>query len=393
MKILSILDHNPYASSSATANRFISLAEGLQVCGNQIDLLLMNGYLDRQEYETFGHKGTHNSINYKYINPVLFKNKYIRKPLKVIFFKALITKKLTKIILESNYDYVWIGYSSIALKVGLSLVKENLPVKFFHERSEFSWIGIKNKHLHRNYVKNFLSRIDVMSIMTQKLISYYHPFLGEHTQIIHLPMTVDLERFEIDKSETDLKQPYIAYCGSMNNEKDGVDILIKSFINIMQDFPEYHLYLAGPLKPVRDYKHLQNIIITNKAAERIHFLGSTHRDDIPQFLKNAEILAMARPNSKQAEGGFPTKLGEYLATGNPVCLTNVGEISEYLKNGESAYIAKPDDIESFKSVLQLAIRSQNASYVGLNGKRIASKHFDKMKQAQLLSEILDKQLC
>lgn len=392
MKILAILDHNPYVQSNATANRFISLAEGLRENDNQVDLVLVNGYLNNQEYQTFGSSGTYHAINYNYINPILFKNKYIRKFFKNVFFRTLIIKKLKKQILENKYDYVWVGYTSILLMIGLALTKEHLPVKFFHERSEFSWIGIKSKHLHRRYLKNFLCHVDVMSIMTQTLISYYKPFLGKHTQIIHLPMTVDLKRFDIDKSETDLQQPYIAYCGSLNNQKDGVDILIQSFISIMQEFPTYHLYLAGTIEPTNDYKHLLNIIKTNKATERIHFLGAIHKDKIPPFLKNAEILALARPNSKQAEGGFPTKLGEYLATGNPVCVTNVGEISKYLKHEESAFIAQPDDVKSFKNVLQLAIRSQNAKFVGLNGQKIASEYFDKTKQTQFLSDFLNKQL-
>ena len=51
---------------------------------------------------------------------------------------------------------------------------------------------------------------------------------------------------------------------------------------------------------------------------------------------------MARPDSRQARGGFPTKLGEYLATGKPVCVTKVGEITVYLEDNVSAFLAEPE---------------------------------------------------
>ena len=49
------------------------------------------------------------------------------------------------------------------------------------------------------------------------------------------------------------------------------------------------------------------------------------------------MLVLARPDNIQAKGGFPTKLGEYLATGNPVVVTKVGEIPNYLIDGVNAF--------------------------------------------------------
>ena len=56
-------------------------------------------------------------------------------------------------------------------------------------------------------------------------------------------------------------------------------------------------------------------------------------------------MALARPTNKQAEGGFPTKLGEYLATGNTVVVTNVGEIGEFLHDKVNAFVSDPDSPE------------------------------------------------
>jgi len=61
----------------------------------------------------------------------------------------------------------------------------------------------------------------------------------------------------------------------------------------------------------------------------------------------AKILALARPKSKVADAGFPSKLTEYLSTGNPVVVTRVGEIPYYLKDNVHAFLTEPDSVNSF----------------------------------------------
>ena len=52
-------------------------------------------------------------------------------------------------------------------------------------------------------------------------------------------MFVDSSRFEIIKEQT---EPYIAYCGTISREKDGVDILLKAFSVFRQSASDYKLY-------------------------------------------------------------------------------------------------------------------------------------------------------
>ena len=85
--------------------------------------------------------------------------------------------------------------------------------------------------------------------------------------------------------------------------------------------------------------------------------------------------------------GFPTKLGEYLATGNPVVVTKVGEITDYLDNG-CAYLAEPDSVQSFSDKLIEALTNENSNIVGNKGRDIAIKYFSHKKQGEKLSNQL-----
>jgi glycosyltransferase involved in cell wall biosynthesis len=392
LKILVITGQNPFINSNAPSNRLLTLAEGMVANGVKVDMLFIEGYNNVIEKVKFLKSGNFKSINYEYLNFYNYSNFIIRNLFyRIIPDKFLVDKIINK-IKSGNYDYLWLGMNPRNVNIGLDIFKMKLNIKFVHERSEYSWIGFHGKDkLHQKYLNQFLPHIDYFAIMTKTLIDYYKDFVGKKTRMIHIPMTVDFSRFDGEITNNKLKKPYIGYCGTMDIKKDGVDILISSFINIMNEFPDHNLYIAGPLVPEKDYKYLKSLMVTEKIRERIIFLGSLTRDKIPEFLMNSDILAMARPDTKQAEGGFPTKLGEYLATGKPVCVTNVGEICNYLKNNESAFISDPDSVESFTDAILRALKSENAKQIGLNGRNVALKHFNKEIQAKMLVDFLAKE--
>ena len=128
-------------------------------------------------------------------------------------------------------------------------------------------------------------------------------------------------------------------------------------------------------------------------TNRITYFGVLNKDQIPVFVCNADLLVLSRPDSHQAQGGFPTKLGEYLATGNPVCVTKVGEIPDYLEDNVSAFMATPGDVDSFADAMDRALSNpDNAKKVGLAGRKVAEREFNSEIQAKRLYEFLQENL-
>ena len=80
--------------------------------------------------------------------------------------------------------------------------------------------------------------------------------------------------------------------------------------------------------------------------------------------------------------GFPTKLGEYLLTENPVVVTSVGDIPLFLRHGESAYLAEPGNPEDIAAKIEDALSSPNASSVGKKGAEIAKQCFNSEIEAE-----------
>ncbi len=128
-----------------------------------------------------------------------------------------------------------------------------------------------------------------------------------------------------------------------------------------------------------------------KVINRIIFTGRIDKDQVPHYLMNAKILALARPDSIQAQGGFPTKLGEYLATGRPVVVTRTGEIPLYLHHGQNALLCEPGNVDDFANKLRWALENyDHACRIGANGRIIAETVFNSRIQAKKLSTFLEQ---
>ena len=191
---------------------------------------------------------------------------------------------------------------------------------------------------------------------------------------------------DIKKQES---ETYIAYCGTATNNKDGVDDLIKSFALVHQSHPNVKLYIVGKTPDKEDVSGNLRLIETLGVKDYVVFTGLVSAEKMPQLLKNASILALNRPDSLQAQCGFPTKLGEYLLTENPAVVTSVGDIPLFLKDGESALISRPSNPEEFASKLIWALDHPNeAAEIGRQGAQVAYAEFNYLNETKKIVDTI-----
>lgn len=393
MKVKIIIKSNPFFSSSASANRWLTLIEGLNDLDVAIEILVVGNYQSKAEKEKLKSESSINGIKIKYLTSKLITSLWQRRYYNYIgkHLQALRVKKSIEFELFNFDGIVWAENDISIWKIITSL--KNKSFKLISEMSEFLDIHHFNKgnalqrragDSKQEYFENtYFKQLDGFILMTKTLLNHYSTF-NNPPPLLHLPMTVDLERFQnTDHPPSEFKSPYIAFVGVMNNAKDGVDILIESFYKISKDHPNLNLYLVGAWNydtPV----HLERIKEL-KLEESIKWVGERPRDLIPSIIGNAELLVLPRPNSKQAQGGFPTKLGEYLATGRPVCATTVGELPDYLVDNESIFFAEPGSIDSFAKAMKLALSNpEKSNHIGTEGEKVAEKNFNKTIQSKKL---------
>lgn len=261
--------------------------------------------------------------------------------------------------------------------------------KFMHEFTEYpefifgdGKLGKIKKKIH----VDFMRKCQKVFVISRKLKKYCANNGVPEGKVKVMNMFVDDKRF--DNINRKIREKYIAYCGNGENFKDGVDILIRAFAIVAQKHKDVKLKIAGR-GPEKDW-HLQHQIIKEKSIQdRVEMLGRLSAEEIPSFLINAEILALARPDNIQAAYGFPTKVGEYLSTKRPVVLTKVGELEDFLEDRKSCVFSKPDSHEDFAEKLcWLLEHSKEAKEIGANGKEIVKKYFNNIRESQKVIESL-----
>ena len=227
-----------------------------------------------------------------------------------------------------------------------------------------------------------MKKLDGLLVISNSLKDYFINQGIKPNNVCVVNMFVDATRFE-RRDKTD-DEKYIAYCGSVSSKKDGVDILIKSFAIFYERHSDYKLYIIGGKGDDEPLSFFENLVNQLGVQDAVIFTGKVAAEELPHYLVNASILALSRPDSLQARNGFPTKLGEYLATGNPVLVTNVGEIPLFIKHGENGFIAEESNVDDFaKKLIWIADHYSEATLIGEKGKQLAHNEFSYLTQSKV----------
>lgn len=366
MNIL-IVNTLPVPSGQASVNRILSLSKGLVELNDNVTILSTGKGVDNLFHSINGIK----YCNLQRTNGFIGLLNSLREVISYV-------KKNHDVI-----DVLWLVTNSVLLIYPIWLLCRVYKIKYIQEKSEFPFVlmqkGVFNKIWSWFYVHTIYKLCDGMIIMTQPLIDYFSNLVRKDCQIIKIPMTVDMSRFDDTETRNEFGD-YAAYCGDMSGNKDGVENLIESFSYVEKKHPDFKLVLIGGAKSELEFEHIKSKVGDLK-LKNVIFTGRVSREDVPRILKNAKVLCLARPSSLQSFGGFPTKLGEYLSTSNPVVVTAVGEIPNYL-NDTNSFLVEPDNNELFgEAINQVLADYAHAQKIGKEGYMIASNNFNYKSQS------------
>lgn len=392
-KNIIVISSDLYPDGGASANRHLAWSRGLAEIGNSVTFILLAPQSNSSD--SFLIDGVRFiSVYRSNLFSKLVKSHSSLVPLpSVPRGKRLLEQvdddcKVDNVILLDTH--VWM------LKPFLDLCKRR-HIKVLHERTEFPLITIKRGklgNLHYDlYKRVILQRLDGIFVITQALGGYFSEQVNDTVRVQVINMIVDPARFAVSSVNPNGDFRYIAYCGAMDIEKDGVDILIRAFgkaIQYIKGFDDLRLLLIGNVLDKQLLEQYHQIVKESGCEGRVIFTGLISRENIPGLLNHAEALVLARPESKQAEGGFPTKLGEYLATAKPVVITNTGEIGFFLQDGTNAFIAEPGSVDSFAQKLIVLFNDyRTASIVGTKGHKLVYNEFNYLQQARRLNDFIN----
>jgi glycosyltransferase involved in cell wall biosynthesis len=264
---------------------------------------------------------------------------------------------------------------------------------FVRENNEFPRKVLRRGHSRLNWFDrlffSFVNRFyDGLIYISSTLVDFNKPLLRISMPVEVVPIIVDTNRFVVPDTD---RKPWITYCGNLFGEKDGVTILIEAFSLIHQSFTDFKLVLIGNTSNATEFGKLKHRTEELGIAEKVVFTGFVHRNEIPGLLQKSSLLVLARPDNIQAKGGFPTKLGEYLATGRPVLVTATSDIPRYICHGINGYLAQPGSANDFAEKMKTILSDYTAAeQVGLEGKKLTETHFNNSWQSRRIIHFINQ---
>ena len=385
---IKIILNQPYPHGMACTNRIHHYAKGLQEQGHHVEIIVPIPLENPTDVKNKAAMGQYQGVNFRYAGGTPVRSESfigrrlhdILSPLKAAVY--LRKESPDAILLVSTYLYHILLFKLVALSIS---------AVYLNERSEFPFVFKKKKGLLYALYKKLYNQFahhcfDGIIVISDSLRTYYTQHVGRATRLLLVPIIVDAEEFS--RQVPAVNDSYLVYAGNLSAMKDGVNTLIDAFRIVHRQFPKVKLYLVGGGHDA-DRRKVEKQIEKYQLQEHVLLTGYVTREQLIEYLTGAKALVLAKPNNQQASFCFPSKLGEYLATGNPVITTSVGEIPAYLTDGHSAFLAQADNAEDFSiKIIETLDNPLRALEVGKQGRETARAKFDYRKQGENLSEFI-----
>jgi len=134
-------------------------------------------------------------------------------------------------------------------------------------------------------------------------------------------------------------------------------------------------------------------LTTTGGNGKIRCAGYVERNTLLREYGAASVLAIPLFDDVRSRSRFPTKLGEYLATGRPVVTNRIGEIPRFLEDGLNACVAEPGDITAYAAAIcRLLANPSRGHEMGRKGRQVAEQHFHYANYGAKLCELFSSSL-
>jgi glycosyltransferase involved in cell wall biosynthesis len=189
----------------------------------------------------------------------------------------------------------------------------------------------------------------------------------EAKRLFYLPNGVDRSRFDRrdERLEGELRQryrsvdgPLAIYLGAISIASHAVDLLIQAVSLAKQQVPNLRLLIVGTGS---DRQALEQLVSSMGLSDSVIFTGQVEPEDVPSYLRIADISVEPTRSTPVAEGRFPLKIIESLASGLPVVCGAVGDrIPTLAPTGQeqAGLLVDPDDPYTLAQGICSVLQSQ-----------------------------------
>lgn len=227
---------------------------------------------------------------------------------------------------------------------------------------------------------------DIISTITQTL-KYKYEQMGCKNVFV-MPTIEDWGNLPSFKRNSMNNIFHLMYIGALI-DRDAPDIMLETISILYKRGIKIHLDIIGRYEYMPEaHKRIVTIQSDETLRESISLLGELSDSELTQRMQNVDGLVLLRRNSPAEIASFPTRLVEYLWQGKPVFVSDVGDISLYLRNGQDAILLSPDNpVQVADAIAAVVTSDDRGAGIGRQGQKRGAECFDRNVYAKKLLEI------
>lgn len=332
---------------------------------------------DRRNFEI---RITNDGFYYWYAGGCLYgsSNRILRK------FEQWLDKKKMVQHLKCNLragDFVLLYFSDVDFQHRIIDVAHSRGAFVIKELNEVPGKGNSSKsanEIKKRTEKELMCRYDGIICISQALVDYSKQFVDDKCKVVKVPILVDLDKYDLEDKQAEAKFPYIFHSGSLIERKDGVLGMLEAFAKALPQLPSNVRFVStGSVKKSPEASAITKLIDKYQLQDRVIFTGYLSTEELKEKLSHASLVIINKNKTEQNKYCFSTKLGEYLAAGKPVAISDYGEAVNWMTNGKNAYVYHSECISDLSNVIVKAFRNKDERMmISRNGKMLCRKSFD-----------------
>lgn len=383
MKELSNNDHVVFLGEAkfpyglASIQRMTLMGKALVHEGIKVTVVCRKGSWRTGEHTDFDYQGIFEGIDYIYTSKTVHRpNGFVKRTLNKLvgvyeefkYLRRLKRNGKISLAILSNRKFVHVvRYLFIAKYLNFPIALNLVEMASAIQTRRRGLKGINNYVFDKWLIRFFDGALPI----SDKLHDYYMK-ISPNKPCIKLPIICDFDKFKVDRKKV---PSYFLYCGSIEY-RQVIDFVVSSFKSL-DNKTNTLLYMIVSGGGKKETKRLQEQLNNEFVHGQIKLFSNIPYSQLVDLYRNATALLIPLRHTVQDASRFPHKLGEYLASGNPVITTNVGEIRKYFNDGETALICEKYDEEDFAKKMQFVLENvEVAKRIGESGKIMGFKEFD-----------------
>jgi glycosyltransferase involved in cell wall biosynthesis len=363
----------------AATNRALLLARALVGAGADVRFLIMQASERPPVVENREVRGVHEGVRFEYTTGTTRRNSsFVMRRLIELRGWMVGVARLWSLRSAGELDvvYLWLTSQRLNLsRVAFMAVLRLLRVPVVIELNERPWSlrsDIRAVEKRWSPLDGTAGAVSISAFLSSWARREAEALRGPF-QLLEVPIIVDMDEARPDSYPED--PPTVVFAGAPQYD-DTLRFVFDAMREVWLGFPECRLVVTGsnPADPAAQW--LMRAASEGALDERVLVAGYLSRADLLVQYSRAHALLIPLFDDVRSRARFPTKIGEYLASGRPIVTTSVGEMPRFFEDHASAFMCRPGDVRAYGAkVCEALADADRAARVGAAGREVARRFF------------------